>query len=50
MYGLLSTLRFAHKVAGDVMTFICISGELVHVMWRLEFCGFDSGSLISVYQ
>jgi hypothetical protein len=50
MDGLLSTLRLAHKVAGDVMKFICSSGELVHVMWRLEFCGFDGGSLISVKQ
>ena len=50
MDGLSSTLRFAHKVAGDIMKFICSNGELVHVMWRLNCCWFDSGSWINVKQ
>ena len=40
MDGLLTTLKFVHKIFVDIISFICSSAELVHKMQRLQFYRF----------
>jgi hypothetical protein len=35
MDGLLNTLKLIHKMSADIKKFVCSSGELVQMMWRL---------------
>jgi len=35
MAGLLNTLKFVHKMSGDITKLVCGSGELIHNLQRL---------------